>query len=197
MKTKLIVGLGNIGARYQFTRHNIGFLAIDHYLKKINHLSTTTRVIFNNKITTFIKNDCKIILAKPQSYMNLSGQPIFQVATYFNIPLEDIFIIYDDKDLDFGKIKIQNNHSGGSHNGFRNIIDAFKTKNIQRIKVGIGYDKNVSLKTYVLKKFSNQELYDLDNNIFNKIDLLINAISKNYSFVKICDFYSQIKNNEI
>jgi len=197
MKTKLIVGLGNVGSQYQYTRHNLGFLVIENYLKTLNNSSKTTKTMFNNEITTFFENDLKIILAKPLSFMNLSGKPIISIATYFNISLEDIFIFYDDKDLDFGKIKIQNNRSGGSHNGFKNIIEVFKTKKIQRIKVGIGYDQKTPLRNYVLNKFSKEQLDMLNNFVFKKTNLIINAIIKNYSFQKICEFYAQIKNNEI
>ena len=155
---KLVVGLGNPDKKYENTRHNCGFRAIDFYAKKNN-------LIFKNKYnslyTEIIVNNEKIILVKPQTYMNLSGTAVRKFVNFYDINIKDILIIYDDVDFEIGKFKIKRNGSSGGHNGINNIIENLKTNNIQRVRIGISKTKE-ELMSYVLGTFSKDENEKID-----------------------------------
>lgn len=157
---KLIVGLGNPGKEYSNTRHNIGFHYIDYYAKMNNVELIKTK--FNGKYIDFSKNSEKIILLKPQSYMNLSGEVIKKYIEFFKINLEDIIIIHDDLDINFGKYKLKSSGSSGGHNGLKNIELHLGTKEYKRLKIGISKDKNIDTKDYVLGKFQETELKQIE-----------------------------------
>ena len=115
---KLIVGLGNPGKEYENTRHNIGFMILDNYLKD---------AVWTNKykglVTTLNINNDKVIFLKPVTYMNLSGESVREIVNFYKINIEDILIIHDDLDLSLGKIRIKKNSSDGGHNGIKSIIN--------------------------------------------------------------------------
>lgn len=157
---KLIVGLGNPGKEYNNTRHNIGFYYIDYYAKNNNIELTKTK--FNGKYAEFSKNNEKIILLKPQSYMNLSGEVVKKYVQFFKINLEDIFIIHDDLDIAFGKFKLKASGSSGGHNGLKNIELNLGTKDYKRLKIGISNNKSIETKDYVLGKFQENEIKQLE-----------------------------------
>ena len=166
----LIVGLGNIGEKYEFTRHNIGFMVLDKFCKK-HQISFDKKNNSSIYGTGFVCNK-KVICIKPKTFMNLSGEAVCEIVEYFKIKLEDILIIYDDIYLDFLKIKVREVGGHGGHNGIRNIIDRIGIKNFKRIRVGIGENKNINLSDYVLSKFSSDEL-----NLFEKrCDDILNCI---------------------
>lgn len=168
---KLIVGLGNPGKEYEKTRHNMGFFYIDFYAKK-NGVSIDKKK-FNGLYIDFIKNGEKIILLKPQSYMNLSGEVIRKFVDYFNININDILIICDDLDTDIGKYRLRANGSSGGHNGLKNIELMLNTSNYSRLKIGISHDKGIDTKDYVLSKLDNKSMKLIENNsemICNIID---------------------------
>lgn len=148
----LIVGLGNPGKEYDHTRHNMGFMAIDeiakHYGVEINQSK------FGGLYTQIQKNGEKIILLKPQKYINLSGEVIIQYINYFKIPINNLLIICDDLDTYFGNIKIKAKGSSGGHNGLKNIELHLKTNEYKRVKLGISNNKNIDTKNYVLSKIS-------------------------------------------
>lgn len=171
---KLIVGLGNPGKNYENTRHNCGFKAINFFAEKNN---LTFKKKFNGEYCETIINNEKIILLKPQTYMNLSGNCVIKYVNYFDIKLEDILIIYDDVSFDTGTVKIKRNGSSGGHNGIANIIKCLKSEEISRIKIGISKNENISLMDYVLGKFDKEDS--------NKINL---AIEKTYNIIN--DFSS-------
>lgn len=152
---KLIVGLGNPGSTYDNTRHNMGFMLLDHYahLKKLEF----NKQKFDGLYTEFIVNGEKVILMKPQSYINLSGNVIKKYIDFYKINISDLLIISDDLDMPFGKIKLKYKGSSGGHNGLKNIISNLKTENFNRIKVGISNDKKIETKDYVLAKLSAEE----------------------------------------
>ena len=149
---KLIVGLGNPGKEYENTRHNMGFMALDEYATQ-NHL-TFNKEKFNGLYTDFSYNGDKVILLKPQSYINLSGEVIRKFVDYFKIELDDLLVISDDLDMDLGKIKIKYKGSSGGHNGLKNIESHLGTQNYRRIKIGISNNKNIDTKDYVLGKLN-------------------------------------------
>jgi PTH1 family peptidyl-tRNA hydrolase len=157
---KLVVGLGNPGTEYSNTRHNAGFLVIDA-LATDYHLSPPTSFDkkSNSEIFTLDSNSEKILLVKPQTFMNNSGQAVRALADFYKIPLQNIIIIHDEKDIPLGDYKIQTNRGPAGHNGVQSIIDHLGTKDFTRIRVGVGpkiggIEKIVD---YVLQKFSKEE----------------------------------------
>ncbi len=153
---KLLVGLGNIGDKYKLTRHNFGFEAID-YLAEIYKMS------FNNfqNIASLAKGKIlseEVILCKPSLFMNSSGIPVKKVKDYYKIFLEDVFIIYDDYSLPFGKLRFRRKGSSGGHNGIKSIIENFSNENFYRLKLGINNDSKSSLTDFVLGKFTEEEI---------------------------------------
>lgn len=151
----LIVGLGNPGKEYENTRHNMGFMSIDSiaqkYHTKINQLK------FGGLYTQISVNNEKVILLKPQKYINLSGEVVIQYLNYFKIPIENTLIICDDLDTYFGNIKIKSQGSSGGHNGLKNMELHLKTNRYKRIKLGISNNKDENTKNYVLSKIPKKD----------------------------------------
>ena len=168
---KLIVGLGNPGDKYKNTRHNVGFQLLD-YIAKNKNLSFV-RNKFNGDYVEFLINDEKVILLKPLSFMNLSGSVVLKFVSFYKIDLDDILIIHDDLDMNFGRIKIVYDSSSGGHNGIKDIEKCLGSKKYSRLKIGISNDKSLDTKDYVLSKFTDDELNDLlliDKNLVNIVD---------------------------
>jgi len=169
---KLIVGLGNPGNEYSKTRHNIGFQLVDFIANK-NGLKFKYDKKFNAESTSLIINDEKIFIIKPLSYMNLSGTVVSKYVNFYDISFDDILIIQDDLDMEFGKIRILYDSASGGHNGIKNIIECLGTKEFTRLKLGISNNKNYDTKDYVLGKFSAEE-YEILKNIYAKLENIIN-----------------------
>ena len=157
---KLIVGLGNPGKEYEDTRHNAGFKFIDEYAKSKG--LTFNQNKFKGLYTTFINNGEKIILLKPQKYMNLSGEVVRDFVKFFKIKTDDILIICDDLDTPLGKIKIKYKGSSGGHNGLKNIEQNLNTNEYKRIKIGISNNKNEDRINYVIGKMPKEDLNKLN-----------------------------------
>ncbi len=166
---KLIVGLGNPGKQYENTHHNIGFMVIDSYIS-VNKLPKLKKK-FNGFFTQYEKDGEKIIIVKPTSYINLSGEVVKKYIDYFKIDTNDILIISDDLDQDFLNYKLKYKGSCGGHNGLRNIEDNIHTDQYKRLKIGIGNNKTMDGKDYVLSSFSKveQDLFASKAPIFNNI----------------------------
>ena len=160
---KLIVGLGNYGKEYQNTRHNIGFMALDFYAKQ-NNLNFDKRK-FKGLYSETIINGEKVLLLKPQTYMNLSGECVRDFISYFHINTDDILVIYDDMDLDVGVLRLREKGSAGGHNGIKNIIQHIKSNEFKRVRVGISKDENRNTIDYVLGKFRDEEKKNIDEKI--------------------------------
>lgn len=150
----LIVGLGNPGEEYRGTRHNVGFDAIDIISKKYN--IELNRVKFKGVYGEGFIDGKKVMLLKPTTYMNLSGESIGEVANFYKIPHEDIVVIYDDISLDIGKLRIRAKGSAGGHNGIKSIISCLGGDMFPRVKVGVGAPKG-NLVSHVLGKFTPEE----------------------------------------
>lgn len=163
---KLIVGLGNPGKKYENTRHNIGFMFLDYYAMRLN-LTFTTKA--NYQIAETNINGEKVLLLKPQTFMNLSGEAVQSVCKFYKIDPSEIIVVYDDLDMDFGKLRVKDNSSAGGHNGIKNIINHLHTQQFMRIKVGINNSNKKDVKSFVLSKFSKSEIDEL-NNLFYKIE---------------------------
>lgn len=151
----LIVGLGNPGSQYANTRHNVGYMVIDCLLDKL-HCSLNLKK-FNGIYTKVNYNDKELYLLEPLTYMNLSGQAVRDLAGYFKIPTANIIIIYDDMDLDLGRLRMRMKGSAGSHNGMKSIITCLSSEDFPRIRVGIGRHGQMDAKDYVLGKFSQED----------------------------------------
>ena len=178
---KLIVGLGNPGKEYENTRHNAGFRFIDEYAKKNN--LTFSKEKFKGLYTEFQKNNEKVILLKPQKYMNLSGEVVKQFINFFKIKIEDILIIVDDLDTEIGHLKLKYKGSSAGHNGLKNIEQNIKSKEYKRVKIGISNNKNKDKIDYVIGKVSKEELNKMNSvNKYSK-ELIDDFLTMNFDNV--------------
>ena len=154
---KLVVGLGNIGSKYTFTRHNVGFMLVDSIA-----LNNNLTFRENSRLKCFIANyrtaSEDYLLIKPTTFMNLSGEAVRAVMDYYKIPIEDVLIIYDDLSLELGKIRFRANGSDGGHNGIKSVIKHLGSKDVARLKIGIGPQPNLPSEVFVLQNFSKDEL---------------------------------------
>lgn len=158
----LIVGLGNPETKYDGTRHNIGFQAIDYIANKYN--IQVNRIKFKGIFGEGFINGTKVILLKPTTYMNLSGESIREVVDFYKLSNEEIIIIYDDVSLDVGRLRIREKGSAGGHNGIKSIISHLSTDIFPRIKIGVGQPKG-DLVSHVLGKFTKEENEILEESI--------------------------------
>lgn len=168
---KLIVGLGNPEKKYQNTRHNAGFLVLDTFLGEVNWKEKFSALYYEEN-----RGTNKVIYIKPQTYMNMSGDAVIKFVNYYGIKNEDILVIQDDIDMDFGKIRIKNSSSYGGHNGILSIISNLNTEDFHRLKIGIRNETKNDTKDFVLSSFSKDELNALKEqaNVFADIvDLFI------------------------
>ncbi|MFO7885982.1 MAG: aminoacyl-tRNA hydrolase [Desulfobacteraceae bacterium] len=160
----MMAGLGNPGEKYAGTRHNIGFLVIDELAAMFSLSLEKSR--FDALYTRGRINGAGLVLAKPLSYMNRSGFPLQRLSSYYKIPLENIIIIHDDLDLEFGKVKIVKKRGHGGHNGIRSIVEAFGSKDFIRVRVGVGRPLGAADAVgHVLGRFSRAETRLLDETI--------------------------------
>lgn len=134
--THLVVGLGNPGPEYAFTRHNAGFLAIDYICLK--HGGECQRAKFNALVGEWKIGGKRVLLMKPQTFMNASGQAIAQACAFYKISPENVIIISDDISLDIGRMRVRKNGSAGGHNGLKSVIECLKSQDFPRIKLGVG-----------------------------------------------------------
>lgn len=177
---KLIVGLGNPGDMYKNTRHNIGFKILDSIAKKLN--VEFDKKQFNGDYAVVMIDGIKTILAKPQTFMNLSGDFVANFARYYNVSPDDIIVIHDDVDTKIGEIKLRTSGSSGGQNGIKDIINKLGTESFKRIKVGIGpKPKNIDLAKYVLSNFSKDE-QNVNSKVINLVgDLVLNIYKTDFS----------------
>lgn len=175
----LIVGLGNIGEKYQLTRHNVGFLVIDEMTKKL----TTSNINKSNFKADVFKAGYNLF-AKPKTYMNLSGEAVHAIKEYYKIDNENIIVIHDDLDLPFGAVKFKIGGGHGGHNGLKSI-DSYIGKEYTRVRIGIGkpLDKE-DVANYVLSNFSKEELNQLEGIISHTI-LAIEALKSGESINEV------------
>lgn len=175
----VIAGLGNPGSQYEMTRHNIGFEALDYIadkysikVKKIKHKA----VIGEGTICGE-----KVLLVKPQTFMNNSGESIGEIASFYKVPPENIIIIYDDVALEVAKIRIRKGGSAGGHNGMKSIIYHLNSDQFPRIRIGVGSPTHADydLADYVLGRFDKSEIKPLEEAIIKTADALELIIKDN------------------
>ena len=158
---KLIVGLGNPGKEYDMTRHNTGFYCLDVLSDEMNQ--SIDKEKFKGLYTKFKYKGEDVILLKPQTYMNNSGESVAAVMQFFKIPVEDLLVIYDDMDMPVGKLRLRQKGSAGGHNGIKSIISHIGTQEFDRIRIGIGKDKLIPVVDWVLGKFPQEQQEDLNH----------------------------------
>lgn len=178
---KLIVGLGNPGIEYEKTRHNTGFLLIDRLCEKLDVILDKNKCKANYGI--YRHKGEKVIIAKPQTYMNLSGMAVSSMMRFYDIPVEDLIVVHDDLDLPTGKLRLRRKGSSGGQKGMGNIITQLGTQDINRIRVGISNDKNRDTKDYVLSAFSKDELPVLNEALDKGSDALIYSLDHDFDEV--------------
>lgn len=160
---------------YDNTRHNVGFLTIDKLAKKLG--VSVTKDKFSALCGDGIYNGEKIILIKPQTYMNLSGKSVNEALNFYKVSLDDLIVIYDDIDIEFGKIRIRPEGSAGTHNGMRNISDTINSHDFARIRIGIGKpEAGRDLASFVLSKFNTEELVVISNSTDIACESVLNIL---------------------
>lgn len=160
----LIVGLGNPEQDYSKTRHNMGFNVINKIAKQYD--IEINKKKFDGLFGEGIIENQKVILLKPQTYMNLSGKSIIKVVNFYKIPIKNIIVIYDDIDTDIGKIRIRKKGSGGSHNGMKSVVGELQTEEFTRIRVGIGWPEfKDDIINYVIGAIPEEELNGLNEGV--------------------------------
>ncbi len=166
----MIVGLGNPGLEYSFTRHNIGFMVLDALADKVGAGNWISDRSHADIVKTRWENH-PLFLVKPLSYMNKSGEPVQKIASYYKIPFSDMMVIHDDMDLAFGQLKIVVSRGAGGHNGIRSIMGVCGTKDFIRLRVGVGRPSEIrkDVTAHVLGKFAPQEQTLLDQIIENSL----------------------------
>lgn len=183
----IIVGLGNPGRQYENTRHNIGFVAIDYLADK--HGIEMNQLKFQAVFGQGKIGSEKVILLKPQTYMNLSGESVREAVNFFKIPIENLIVIYDDIDLKMGEIRIRKKGSAGSHNGMKSIIYRLSDDGFPRFRIGIDGERKGDLAQYVLGGFSKESVETMEKavvltseaieeSILNGIDKAMNLYNK-------------------
>jgi PTH1 family peptidyl-tRNA hydrolase len=179
----LIVGLGNPGIRYKFTRHNIGFLVVDALAQHlgVQFSDKSANDDFNSHIakTQIEKKD--VLLVKPQTFMNLSGEAVQALMAYYKIAIEDIFVIHDEVDLPFKKMKIQKGRGHGGHNGIRNIHEKIGVE-YARLKVGVGRPTipQMEVADFVLQNFSKEQEGELSDIVSRAAEVTLDFIEEGF-----------------
>ncbi|WP_297286096.1 aminoacyl-tRNA hydrolase [uncultured Brachyspira sp.] len=194
--TKLIIGLGNPGEEYKNHRHNIGFIIIDKLAQNLS-----LKFDNNKKKSLFTRtkyNNTDIILLKPQTFMNLSGESAIYISKFFNVKTEDIIVVYDDMDIPFGTFRIKKGGSSGGHNGIKSLIAQLQTDDFIRVRVGIGrpsFGKKVN--DYVLSSFSKSERENIDNDLGeNVIEAIKTILFESYTIAQN-KYNKRINNKDI
>ncbi|MDE5565790.1 MAG: aminoacyl-tRNA hydrolase [Anaeroplasmataceae bacterium] len=185
---KLVVGLGNPDERYHQTRHNVGFMAIDFFASKYQ---TEFRLApqFKGMLASINIDGHKALLLKPMTYMNLSGESVSAVMRYYKINIEDVLIISDDLDSKTGRVRVRANGSAGGHNGHKNIMVHLGTSEYKRIKIGIDRSPIIPVIDWVLQRFSEDEMVQI-NQAIEKTSKAIFDFIQEVPFQKIASLYS-------
>jgi len=178
---KLIIGLGNPGKKYEKTRHNIGFVVVDEVISNFQFSIFKQFPKFKSQISKGNIKDKKIIFAKPQTFMNNSGEGVRALIDFYKIdPENDLIIIHDDKDIPLGTIKIQKDKSAAGHNGIKSIIQHLGTQNFTRVRIGVAPEdprKIGNTADFVLKKFGFFEKKKINLGIDKAVEGVINLLT--------------------
>jgi PTH1 family peptidyl-tRNA hydrolase len=187
----VILGIGNPGKKYDGTRHNIGFIAMDYleskYGIKINKIKHKALIGEGN-----IAGE-KVVLVKPQTYVNLSGESLREICSFYKIPPQNVIVIHDDVSLDVGKLRIRKKGSDGGHNGIKSIIYQLKSDEFIRIKIGVGAaPEHYDLADWVLGKFSKEEITHLSKAVDDIVDTAIPMMIKGQTDAAMNSFNGKV-----
>lgn len=174
---KLIVGLGNPGAKYEFTRHNAGFLVVDRLAEIYGADNWSEK--FDAHCAKVVMEGEAALLVKPMTFMNLSGRSVVQFSRFFKVPVEDIVVLHDDIDVPFGKVKARQGGGHGGHNGIRSLIADLGQNSFQRVKLGVGRPSNIEdgeVVNWVLNRFAADELDTVQNDMVDEAILRLKGI---------------------
>lgn len=184
----LIVGLGNPGEKYNNTRHNIGFRIVDALAKENNFPEFKLSKKYNSLISENVVDDKKIMLVKPQTFMNNSGKATKSIIDYLSLTFDNLLVVHDDIDIEVGEIKISENSRSAGHKGVQSVIDEIGTKDFARVRVGIkpknenqeqgGDERQIPTEKFVLEKFTSDEDQILKNIITQSILKITKQIKK-------------------
>lgn len=193
LNIKLIAGLGNPGPKYELTRHNAGFLAVDHIVDSLNFRleKSGNADIFSKNI-----NNTRIYIVKPLTYMNLSGEPLQRIINFYKIDICDILVIHDDIELDPGQIRIKFDSGHGGHNGIRSIIQSIGTKKFYRLKLGVGKNTTYEIHNWVLSRFCDDDIKKISSR-FSDITKIIEHFIQNSDLSKMMNTFNRKKNLEL
>ena len=177
----LVVGLGNPGKQYERTRHNCGFRALDILAQKLG--CKVDKGKFQGLYGQTVYKGAKLLLLKPQTFMNLSGRSVLQLSAYFNVPPQRIIVMFDDISLPPGRLRIRADGSAGGHNGIKSIIQELGSQDFPRVKIGVGAKPHPEqdLADWVLSTFSAQEEKDLSFALENAADAALFIIDSDVS----------------
>lgn len=170
MAAKLIVGLGNPGPKYQWTRHNAGFMVLDRF-SHANGISLAKKS-FSGLYGEGSRHGVRLLLLKPQTFMNLSGRSVAEALRFHKLSLSDLIVIHDDLDIPFGRIKLKEGGGHGGHNGLRSLVQELGGAGFARVRVGIGRPVHGDVVDYVLQNFAREEMADLATLLDGALDLL-------------------------
>ena len=181
----LVTGLGNPGKSYALTRHNIGFMVIDHIAAMFR--IGLDKEKFSARFGRGVINGCSVILAKPMAFMNRSGMPVSQLARYFRISCNNLIVIHDDMDLAFGRLKIKQKGGSGGHKGIRSLTDAFGDDGFTRIRLGVGRPEPERQATdHVLSEFNPDERQMLDQVIVRAREAVVTILREGTGMAMNC-----------
>jgi len=171
----IIIGLGNPGKEYEYTRHNTGFITIDKLASKYN--IEISKAKHKALIGTGVIEGEKVVLVKPQTYMNLSGEAAREVLDFYKEDVKNVIAIFDDVDLPIGNIRVKERGSAGTHNGVKSLVKELGSEEFKRVKVGIGNtEAKGDLINYVLGRFSSEELLEMENSTNRAVEAVITLI---------------------
>ena len=170
MATKLIVGLGNPGSRYQWTRHNAGFMVLDELARRIG--IQANRKTFSGLYGEGSYQGERLLLLKPQTFMNLSGRSVNGALHFHRLSLQDLIVIHDDLDIPFGRIKLKDGGGHAGHNGLRSLMQELGDGQFTRVRMGVGRPPHGDAADYVLSSFSRDEMSQLPRLLEGAVELL-------------------------
>lgn len=182
---RLIIGLGNPGVQYQFTRHNIGFWVIERFASQFVGSKIKWKKQFYSQMIQYRMKEQNIILSKPQTYMNLSGRAVARITDYYQIANHELLVIYDDINLTFGRIRIRKKGSAGGHRGVESIIHSLDTEEFPRLRIGIRNDEVLQYLNYpsfVLSRFLPEEEQLLDNILVRAVRAVKDIMDFGYEY---------------
>ena len=169
-KAKLVVGLGNVGERYDRTRHNAGFLAVERFVKLHEGSFSHKKDLLSNISILDLREDLRVYVVKPITLMNLSGQAVSLTQRFYKIDSEDVLVVYDDKDIEFGAHKSQPGGRGSAgHNGIKSLPETVQ-KSAQRLRIGVSNEllEHIDTADFVLKPFSRDEIVRLETELLGR-----------------------------